>query len=73
MNELKKLAKEMVWVTDELEKETLNSFEREELRAEHGKITMEVVRKGYSADLFLQYMEEYRELKLGEYGKWIND
>lgn len=72
MNELKKLAKEMVWVNDELKKETLTDFDREELNSEHERITKTMLAKGYSAESFVKYMEEYRELGLGEYQAWLD-
>lgn len=72
MNELKKLAKEMVWVQDGLKKETLTELDREELNVERERITNTMLAKGYSASLLVQYMEEYRELGLGDYQAWIN-
>ncbi|WP_255302120.1 hypothetical protein [Bacillus thuringiensis] len=71
-DELKKLAKEMVWVQDGLEKENLNEFEREEYKELAEEIRKKLLKNGYSVDLFVQYMEEYRNVLLGEYQQWIN-
>ncbi|HFK1543472.1 TPA: hypothetical protein ACGXM3_005294 [Bacillus cereus] len=72
MNELKKLAKELVWMQDELEKESLREWERDEVEKKADDIRMKVVTGGYSVDLFVQYMEEYRNVSVADYKDWIN-
>ncbi|PGT90157.1 hypothetical protein COD17_09770 [Bacillus thuringiensis] len=62
----------MVWVQDGLEKENLNEFEREEYKELAEEIRKKLLKNGYSVDLFVQYMEEYRNVLLGEYQQWIN-
>ncbi|MDX6046743.1 hypothetical protein [Bacillus paranthracis] len=71
MNELKKMAKELVWIQDKLKEDTLYEWDRDELVKQADKIRMDVVLKGYSVDLFVQYMEEYPTLSVDEYMKWI--
>ena len=73
MNELKKMAKELVWIQDKLKEETLYEWDRDELVKQADKIRMDVVLKGYSVDLFVQYMEEYPTLSVDEYMKWIKN
>ncbi|KMP65201.1 hypothetical protein TU57_10680 [Bacillus cereus] len=71
MNELKKMAKELVWIQDKLKEDALYEWDRDELVKQADKIRMDVVLKGYSVDLFVQYMEEYPTLSVDEYMKWI--
>lgn len=73
MNELKKMAKELVWIQDKLKEDTLYEWDRDELVKQADKIRMDVVLKGYSVDLFVQYMEEYPTLSVDEYMKWIKN
>ncbi|WP_168898347.1 hypothetical protein [Bacillus sp. ISTL8] len=73
MNELKKMAKELVWIQDKLKEDTLYEWDRDELAKQADKIRMDVVLKGYSVDLFVQYMEEYPTLSVDEYMKWIKN
>ncbi|WP_235190051.1 hypothetical protein [Bacillus gaemokensis] len=70
-NKLKVLAKEMVWVNDELDKENLYEWDRDEFKKKADEIQMKVISGNYSIDLFIQYMNEYRNLSLGEYNEWI--
>lgn len=71
-NELKELAKEMVWVQDDLKKDNLNEYERDEYKEKAEEIRNKLLKNGYNVDLFLQYMEEYRNIRLGEYQQWVN-
>lgn len=73
MNELKKMAKELVWIQDKLKEDTLYEWDRDELIKQADKIRMDVVTKGYSVDLFVQYMEEYPNLSVAEYMEWIKN
>ncbi len=73
MNELKKMAKDLVWIQDKLKEDKLYEWDRDELVQQADKIRMDVVLKGYSVDLFVQYMEEYPTLSVDEYMKWIKD
>ncbi|PFA76848.1 hypothetical protein [Bacillus cereus] len=73
MNELKKMAKDLVWIQDKLKEDKLYEWDRDELVKQADKIRMDVVLKGYSVDLFVQYMEEYPTLSVDEYMKWIKD
>lgn len=72
-NELKKMAKELVWIQDKLKEDTLYEWDRDELVKQADKIRMDVVLKGYSVDLFVQYMEEYPTLSVAEYMEWIKN
>ncbi|MBK1611688.1 hypothetical protein [Bacillus cereus] len=72
-NELKKMAKDLVWIQDKLKEDTLYEWDRDELVKQADKIRMDVVLKGYSVDLFVQYMEEYPTLSVDEYMKWIKN
>lgn len=72
MNELKKLAKELVWMQDELEKDSLREWERDEVKKQADDIRMRVINEGHSVDLFVQYMEEYRNVSVTDYKDWIN-
>ncbi|MEK4605350.1 hypothetical protein MHH42_31350 [Bacillus sp. FSL L8-0099] len=72
MNELKKLAKELVWMQDELEKDSLREWERDEVKKQADDIRMRVINEGHSVDLFVQYMEEYRNVSVVDYKDWIN-
>ncbi len=65
------MAKELVWIQDKLKEDTLYEWDRDELVKQADKIRMDVVLKGYSVDLFVQYMEEYPTLSVDEYMKWI--
>ncbi|MGN4822155.1 hypothetical protein [Bacillus cereus group sp. MYBK139-2] len=71
MNELKKMAKDLVWIQDKLKEDKLYEWDRDELVQQADKIRMDIVLKGYSVDLFVQYMEEYPTLSVDEYMKWI--
>lgn len=71
MNQLKQLAKEMVWLTSEYQKERLYEWEKEELADEMEGIRKKVLNGGYSVDLFVQYIHEYKQLKVGEGRKWM--
>ncbi|MGR5954182.1 hypothetical protein [Bacillus mycoides] len=73
MNELKKMAKDLVWIQDKLKEDKLYEWDRDELVQQADKIRMDVVLKGYSVDLFVQYMEEYPTLSVDEYMKWIKN
>lgn len=73
MNELKKMAKELVWIQDKLKEDTLYEWDRDDLVKQADKIRMDVVLKGYSVDLFVQYMEEYPTLSVAEYMEWIKN
>ncbi|MDX5884944.1 hypothetical protein [Bacillus cereus group sp. BfR-BA-00999] len=72
-NELKKLAKELVWMQDELEKDSLCEWERDEVAKKADDIRMKVVTGGHNVDLFVQYMEEYRNVSVADYKDWINN
>ncbi|PEA25841.1 hypothetical protein CN984_12085 [Bacillus cereus] len=72
-NELKKMAKDLVWIQDKLKEDTLYEWDRDELVKQADKIRMDVVLKGYSVDLFVRYMEEYPMLSVDEYMKWIKE
>ncbi|KEK23974.1 hypothetical protein BAGA_05665 [Bacillus gaemokensis] len=61
----------MVWVNDELDKENLYEWDRDEFKKKADEIQMKVISGNYSIDLFIQYMNEYRNLSLGEYNEWI--
>ncbi len=65
------MAKELVWIQDKLKEDALYEWDRDELVKQADKIRMDVVLKGYSVDLFVQYMEEYPTLSVDEYMKWI--
>lgn len=71
-NRLKELAKDLVFVNDSLEKESVNELDITELKAHQNQIMDEIIKGGYSADLLVQYMKEYREVPVGEYNNWIN-
>ncbi|EOO44221.1 hypothetical protein CN553_12715 [Bacillus cereus] len=72
MNRLKQLAKELVWMQDELEKESLPEWERENVKKQADDIRMKVVSEGHSVDLFVQYMKEYKNVSVADYKDWIN-
>ncbi|WP_151035728.1 hypothetical protein [Bacillus wiedmannii] len=72
VNELKKLAKEAVWYQDELDKERLHGWERESVKEQYDKHFMKVIKGGYSVELFIQYMNEYRNVSVADYKDWIN-
>lgn len=67
------MAKELVWIQDKLKEDTLYEWDRDELVKQADKIRMDVVLKGYSVDLFVQYMEEYPTLSVAEYMEWIKN
>lgn len=71
-NRLKELAKDLVFVNDSLEKESVNELDITELKAHQNQIMDEIIKGGYSADLLLQYMKEYREVPVGGFNEWIN-
>lgn len=65
--ELRKLAKEMVWLQGNFEKDTIYEWEREEIKEEMDNIRNQVLEKGYNVNLFVQYMEEYKNMSIEEY------
>lgn len=70
-NQLKLLAKKLVWVTDEMKSEKTRDYEVDELKEEHTKIMKELTKLGCGANSVVQYMEEYRNLRFGEYNDWM--
>ncbi|PGM50836.1 hypothetical protein [Bacillus thuringiensis] len=72
-NPLKVLAKEAVWYQDTLDKELLSDEERDGLNGEYEALKMRVIKGGYSSDLFVQYMEEYKELTIPQFYEWIKN
>lgn len=71
--ELRQLAKEMVWCQTDLEKDSLYEWEREEVKEEVEVIRKKVLDKGYDINIFLQYMEEYRNMTIEDYIKKYKD
>lgn len=72
-NELKDLARQFVGIQVDLTREDLPEWEREELKQYADEIQMTVVKKGYSGNLFVQYIREYPELTVEEYQNWIKE
>ncbi|HHB2481370.1 TPA: hypothetical protein ACORDH_002821 [Bacillus cereus] len=71
-NRLKELAKEMVWIQDEMGSGKLYELEEDELREHSDKIKKEILKDGHNIDLWIRYMDEYRHLSVADYNKWIN-
>lgn len=70
-NRLKELAKDLVFVNDNLE-ESINELDITELKSQQNQIMDELIRGGYSTDLLVQYMKEYQEVPVGGFNEWIN-
>lgn len=71
VNQAKQLAKELLWASEGMNDPKIYGMEKEGYRREYQRVTMAIVQSGYSADTVLGYMEEYKNLKLGEHGEWI--
>lgn len=67
--ELRNLAKEMVWIQEELKKDSLYEEERDNCKEESYRISKVVVTKGYSVELFMRYIEDYKNMTYSEYRK----
>lgn len=70
-NRLKELAKDLVFINDNLE-ENINELDITELKSQQNQIMDELVKGGYSTDLLVQYMKEYREVPVGGFNEWVN-
>lgn len=71
-NEAKVLAKRLFWASEGMNDPSKYGMEKEEYREEYQRLSVEIVQKGYSANLILGYIEEYKELLIGEHEAWIN-
>lgn len=69
--ELFKLAMDMVFIEDRLEK-TFNEMEREELLGEAERIRNVLLRKNYDVNSFLYYKDLYKTMSISEYYKFID-
>lgn len=70
--ELKLLARQLVWVTDELKNEHLRDWEKDELKEEYNEIINKLLQFGCDSLELTQYMDEYKCLLFGELEKWLN-
>ena len=75
IKEMKLHAKQMVWVTEEMNDEEKrlrrDYLEREAIKDEYDELVMKGIKNGYPSHLILKYMDEYKEVKLGEYQEWL--
>ena len=69
--ELFDLAGLMFHINLDLSKETINSFEREELKEKANEIRNTILTKGYDVDKFMDYQQMYKEMSMGEYFEFI--
>lgn len=69
--ELFDLARLMFHINIDLSKETINSFEREELKEKANEIRNTLLEKGYDVNKFMHYQQMYREMSIGEYFEFI--
>ena len=69
--ELFDLARLMFHINLDLSKETINSFEREELKEKADEIRNTILVKGYDVDKFMDYQQMYKEMSMGEYFEFI--
>lgn len=69
--ELFNLARLMFHINLDLSKETINSFEREELKEKANEIRNTLLKKGYDANKFMQYQELYSKMSIPEYYEFI--
>lgn len=73
-NPVKEIAKKLVWINDICQDPKTYEWEKEELREEANKLTMEVVMNPQLSryiDMIPIYMEEYKTLTVAEYYEWI--
>lgn len=73
-NPIKQLAVHLAHQMDD-EKDIFEEFKTdwqiEEIRESGRQLRSEIFKKGYSIDLILAYIEEYKTLSLFEYREWI--
>lgn len=69
--ELFDLARHMFHINIDLSKETINSFEREELKEKANEIRNTLLEKGYDVNKFMHYQQMYKEMSIGEYFEFI--
>ena len=69
--ELFDLARLMFHINLDLSKETINSFEREELNEKANEIRNTLLKKGYDATEFMRYQELYSKMSIPEYFEFI--
>lgn len=69
--ELFNLARLMFHINLDLSKETINSFEREELKEKANEIRSTLLKKGYDANDFMRYQELYSKMSIPEYFEFI--
>jgi len=68
---IKEIARELVWVNDELNEGRLFGLEKDFMREKKKALEGEWIKTGISAEKLLIYMDEYRKLLFGEYNEWI--
>lgn len=69
--ELFDLARLMFHINLDLSKETINSFEREELKEKANEIRNTLLKKGYDTNEFMRYQELYSKMSIPEYFEFI--
>lgn len=69
--ELFNLARLMFHINLDLSKETITSFEREELKEQANEIRNTLLKKGYDANEFMRYQELYSKMSIPEYFEFI--
>jgi hypothetical protein len=69
--ELFDLARLMFHINLDLNKETINSFEREELKEKANEIRNTILVKGYDVNEFMRYQELYGKMSIPEYFKFL--
>lgn len=69
--ELFNLARLMFHINLDLSKETISSFEREELKEKASEIRITLLKKGYDTNEFMYYQELYSKMSIPEYFEFI--
>ena len=69
--ELFNLARLMFHINLDLSKDTINSFEREELKEKANEIRNILLKKGYDANEFMRYQELYSQMSITEYFEFL--
>ena len=69
--ELFDLARLMFHINLDLSKESISSFEKEELKEKANEIRNTLLKKGYDTNEFMRYQEMYSKMNITEYFEFV--
>lgn len=70
--ELFRLAKDMVFIEDNMRDERTSEWVKDELKEEAAKISNVLLAKNYDVNTFLYYKDLYREMTIAEYYEFMD-